>query len=261
MSAVKPILIFVPGAWHTPEAYRPTTSILERAGYTTVKVPLPSIDSESKGLGPQQNWNDDVAAIRSELVKHIEAGQNVVLIVHSYSGTVGSEACRGLGKEYREAQDLPGGVVKLVYIAAFVLDTGHSVWEGSNGNPTNDDKLSIEGDLCYAKPENAASWFYNECDADTQTALVPRLKSLAWKVFWSKVEHTAWREIPGVYLITEKDRAIPVALQEAMLDAAKGHRFDVERRHTDHSPFVSRPEVTAEVIRRAAGEAVINDAG
>jgi len=55
-------------------------------------------------------------------------------------------------------------------------------------------------------------------------------------------------------MMTEKDNAIPMAYQELQLSKAKGHKFEVVRCDTDHSPFMNRPEFTATVIRRAAGE-------
>ncbi|KAF2653173.1 hypothetical protein K491DRAFT_751978 [Lophiostoma macrostomum CBS 122681] len=47
--------------------------------------------------------------------------------VHSYSGTVGSEACKYLSKTHRESQGLAGGVISLVYLTALVLDMGHYI--------------------------------------------------------------------------------------------------------------------------------------
>ncbi|KAF2247615.1 alpha/beta-hydrolase [Trematosphaeria pertusa] len=254
MPPSKPVLVFTPGGWHTPSSFKPTTSLLEKAGYTTVGVALPTIGPELRDLTPQQGWEDDVAAIRDELLKHVEAGSDVVLISHSYSGTVGSEACRELGKAYREAQGLPGGVTKLVYLAALLMDVGHYVWEASGGKPINEETTVVRGDLSYVDKVAAVPWFYNECSPEDQAKLAHGLQSQAWKAFMSKVEHAAWREIPGVYLMTEKDQAIPMAWQEAMLAEAKGHKFEIERCDGDHSPFVSRPEATARVIRKAAGE-------
>lgn len=254
MATEKPLLVFLPGGWHTPEAYGPTTSILEKAGYTTIGISLPTIGSELKNLTPQEDWKEDVDAIRAELLKHIGKGKDIVLIAHSYSGTVASEACNGLGKANRELLGLPGGVVKLVYLAALVLDIGHYIWEANGGKPVNEQKTIMKGDLCYVDKEGAVSWFYNECSPEEQGSLSTNLQSHAWKAFMTKVEHTAWREIPGVYLMTEKDQAIPLAWQETMLNGATGHKFEIEKCDGDHSPFVSRPEITANLVRRAAGE-------
>jgi len=156
MPTQTPIVIFVPGAWHTPDCFDPTTSILQAAGYTTEGVTLPSVGSELKGITPPQDWEEDVTAIRSVLFKHIEAGSDVILVAHSYGGTVSSEACRGMGKAERKAQDLDGGVVKLVYLAAVVNDIGGSMWQQSSDHEVHGGTTFLKGDLCYTREEGAA---------------------------------------------------------------------------------------------------------
>lgn len=254
MPAVKPILVFLPGGWHAPEAFAPTTALLEKEGYLTHGVSFPTIGTELRGVAPQQNWDEDVQAIRDVVLKYADDGRDVVLITHSYSGTVGSEACRGLSKTERESQGLPGGIVKLVYLAAIALEMDRYCWEPTGGKPLNPKTTIVMGDLCFADVDEAKSWFYDECTPEQRDDLASKLQSQAWKAFMSKVTYTAWRHIPGVYLMTEKDQAIPIQWQEAMLAGLEGHKFEVERCDADHTPFVSRPEFTARVIRRAAGE-------
>jgi pimeloyl-ACP methyl ester carboxylesterase len=250
----KPILIFVPGGWHTPSTFEPTTSLLSEAGYHCISISLPTIGSELRNEPAPQNWNLDVAAIRNTLLEHIDQGRDVVLIVHSYGGTVGSEACNNLGKTHRESQGLRGGVIKLVYLTAVVMDIGHYIWEATGGKPFDAQRTVMDGDLCYAR--DTVPWFYNECTVEQQEALPNKLQSHAWKAFLSPVTYTAWRDIPGIYLMAEKDQALPFEFQKAMLDAATGHRFEIAMCDADHSSFVSRPEVVVRVIRRAAGEEV-----
>lgn len=71
----------------------------------------------------------------------------------------------------------------------------------------------------------------------------------------SKMTYPAWKDVPSTYLICEKDNAIPVERQEAM-SSQKGGKFTVVRCEEGHSPFLSRPELVARVIRKAAGETV-----
>ncbi|KAH6654985.1 Alpha/beta hydrolase fold-1 [Truncatella angustata] len=256
MPGAKPVLVFLPGGWHTPEVFAPTSTLLEKEGYTIQGVSFPTIGTELRNVQPQQSWDEDVQAVRDVLSKYSSEGRDIVLITHSYSGTVGSEACKGFARADREGHGLAGGVVKLVYLAGFILDVGTYCWEQSGGKPINPKTTIIKGDLCYAERELAKQWFYNECTPEQQQDLVSRLQSQAWKAFMSRTTYAAWRDIPGVYLITENDHAISVPWQEAMLEGAKGHRFEVVKCDADHTPFVSRPAMTARVIRRAAGELI-----
>jgi hypothetical protein len=69
------------------------------------------------------------------------------------------------------------------------------------------------------------------------------------------VPSAAWRTIPSSYLICEDDRAILVFVQEAMVKACQdgGAQMQVERIFCSHSPFLSQPDTTVEVLGRAAG--------
>ena len=69
------------------------------------------------------------------------------------------------------------------------------------------------------------------------------------------VKYAAWKHIPSTYMVCEGDQAIKLAAQEGMI-AQPGANFTVERCGSSHSPFVSMPDFTAEVVRRAAGEKI-----
>jgi pimeloyl-ACP methyl ester carboxylesterase len=61
--------------------------------------------------------------IRSELTKLVEdLGKDVMVVMHSYGGIVGTEAVHeSLAKKAREGKVLPGGVLGLLYMCAFLL--------------------------------------------------------------------------------------------------------------------------------------------
>lgn len=52
----------------------------------------------------------------------------MILVMHSYGGMVGTEAVtEEMSKIYRRKKGLKGGVVKLLYMAAFLLRKGESL--------------------------------------------------------------------------------------------------------------------------------------
>lgn len=120
----KPDFLLVPGAWHGPEAFQPTTTLLEKAGYIVHGVSLPSV-----GASPQvQSFNPDVEAVRTALEKLLSAGKDVVIIMHSYGGVVGSEALAEYVKTLEKGQkDGHGKVKQIVFVCAFVLPEGGSL--------------------------------------------------------------------------------------------------------------------------------------
>jgi pimeloyl-ACP methyl ester carboxylesterase len=69
----------------------------------------------------------DAALVRGQLDQLLEEGKEVVLILHSYGGVVGTEAAAGLGLKARQKNGQTGGVIGLFYMAAFILAKGESL--------------------------------------------------------------------------------------------------------------------------------------
>ena len=156
MSQVKPTIVFVPGAWHTSACYSAVASILEAAVYTTKMVDLKSVGGE-----PIPGFEPDVEVIRSAMESACDADQDVVLFMHSYSGVPGSEAVKNLDKASRRKGGKKGGVVHLVYCAAFVLPVGAYLKAPPNESFSWHDVEDNEMVVHAMTPEKI---FYNDLD-------------------------------------------------------------------------------------------------
>jgi hypothetical protein len=116
-----PTIIFVPGLWEGPTVFEKVTSILQSQGYTTQAASLVSTGTTSPG---NPTMNDDIANIRSTISKVVEAEQEVLLVLHSAGGFLGSAAFEGLTTKARKEKGMKGGVVKILFIAAGILPLG-----------------------------------------------------------------------------------------------------------------------------------------
>ena len=116
----KPTFLLVPGAWHKPDIYSTVANMLREHGYPAVELPLPSAGA----MPPHMNFDADVESIRACITELVEEGKDVVLVVHSYTGMPGAEACKGLGKQERQHKGLKGGIIRLVFIMAYAMDEG-----------------------------------------------------------------------------------------------------------------------------------------
>lgn len=120
-----PTILLVHGAWHTPRAYEPLTRALEARNFKTICPLLPSCNP---ALPPTHSLAEDVSLIRSIATRLIEdEGQEVVAIAHSYGGVVVTDALAGLGWAQKSKEGKNGGVVNLVYLAAFIPRAGQSL--------------------------------------------------------------------------------------------------------------------------------------
>lgn len=117
-----PVVVIVPGSWHRPKHYQRLIDELEKSGYEAVGVTLPSVDSSP----PVSSWQQDAEAVRQIILKYLDAGRDVITLAHSFGGVPMSEGVKGLGKQEREAQGLPGGVARLMYMCAMALPKGQT---------------------------------------------------------------------------------------------------------------------------------------
>jgi pimeloyl-ACP methyl ester carboxylesterase len=116
MSAEKPVIIFVHGAWHQLMHYEQFLRSLRNKGYTVVSPELPSCSDNV----PTNPTEADIELIRTESRKLVEDGKEVVAIAHSYGGIVMTEAVYGLGIKERTRKGLQGGIRTLIYNTAFL---------------------------------------------------------------------------------------------------------------------------------------------
>jgi pimeloyl-ACP methyl ester carboxylesterase len=126
----KPTVIFVPGAWHTPESFALVAAHLKDAGYEYTDVDKPSVSLSAPYI---QSFEPDVEAVRKEVLAASDAGNDVVLVMHSYGGIPGSAAAKGLSKEDREKEGKKGGIIGLVYISSFAIEEGQSLISAAGG--------------------------------------------------------------------------------------------------------------------------------
>lgn len=271
--AVKPDFIIVPGAWHSPEAFKPTSVLLEKAGYTLHGVPLASFGASP----PLQNFDPDVKVIRDTVNKVLSSGKDVVIVYHSYGSVPGSEALVDYLKDLESKTKKRGwgNVQRLVFCCAFVLPEGGSLmaalqskdlpWFIKNVcllpvliHPKNFPWLTIRGEKGdEVMPDTPEKIFYNDLSAEEAEPYISALKPHSYKTFLSQQSVAPWKVIPSTYIVCENDQAIPLPAQEGMLGMAHQMAptsFDaIERCGASHSPFISQPGWLSEKLIKAAG--------
>lgn len=216
-------MVLVHGAFHGPWCFDPLVEELATRGIQTrcPELPLTSLA-------------DDAAEVTALLDR---CDGPVTLLGHSYGGAVVTVA---------------GGhpqVERLVYLAALAPDSG----EGASGGPVEIGEAfisslrpSADGRLEVA-PELAPAAFYPDVDADTAAALAAKLRPGAAGLPHETVERAAWRDRPTAYVVCDADPILLPASQRALAARTGG---DVHEIPGDHSPFVARPALLADLLAR-----------
>lgn len=120
----KPTILFVPGLWEGPTVFSQVITSLSSLGYPTQTAPLLSTGTRSPG---NPSMKDDETFIRSVVQKLVEDEEKeIVMVMHSAGGFLGSGAIEGLGLKKRAEEGKKGGVRKLVFLCAGIAPVGHT---------------------------------------------------------------------------------------------------------------------------------------
>lgn len=133
VAAARPALVIVPGNFSLPRFWSAIQRSVEDKGYPVEVVPLQS--SREERIDPAPGLADDVKEAQLVLNKHINQGKDVVMLMHSYGGMVGTEATRGLSRNEREKAGLKGGITRLIFLAAIFAPPGKSTRGLYEANP------------------------------------------------------------------------------------------------------------------------------
>ena len=131
-SKVMPAIVLVHGAWHVPAIYTDFIQQLEKAGFSVSCPLLPTCD-ETKRL--TANMYSDAEIVRTLVTSLLDKSLEVVMLLHSYGGAVGTEAIKGLSTHERADKGLSGGVTHLIYMCGFLLQVGECVGGASLPRP------------------------------------------------------------------------------------------------------------------------------
>jgi pimeloyl-ACP methyl ester carboxylesterase len=232
----RPTIVLEHGAFADAASWDGVVTRLQRAGYPVVAA-----------ANPLRGPATDAAYLRS-IVDHIDGP--VVLVGHSYGGTVISQAAAGL----------EGKVKALVYIAAFLPDVGESSLGLTNKFPGSTLGEAIEsvnytlpdgsqGADVYIKADKFRDQFAADVPADKARLMAAGQRPIAAAALEEKSTKAAWLTIPSWSLVTTEDLNIPVAAQRYM-SARAGARTTVI--DASHAVSVSRPDAVARIVERAA---------
>lgn len=131
----RPIIVLIPGAWHTTESFLPLITQLSLDSYPTIAISLPSASAHPG----HQSLDPDVAYVRNVIKTLVDAEKEVVVVMHSGGGLSGSEAVQGLSVQCQKDRKKNGGVVKLVYIGILLPSAGSTMAEIFQRAVTADD--------------------------------------------------------------------------------------------------------------------------
>ncbi|MEU9336586.1 alpha/beta hydrolase [Streptomyces sp. NPDC048290] len=231
----KPTVVLVHGAFADSTSWNGVMRRLRHDGYPVVAV-----------ANPLRSLSGDSAYLKDVLA---DIGGPVVLVGHSYGGSVISNAATG-----------SKNVKALVYLAAFLPEKGESATDLSGKFPgstlgealrsvpfTNPD--GSQGTDLYIQNDKFRHQFAADVPRDETDLMALTQRPVTAAALAEGAAEPAWKTIPSWNLIATRDLNIPARTQEFMAERAGAHTTEVR---SSHAVSVSHPGKVTEVIEDAA---------
>ncbi|ORY17765.1 Alpha/beta hydrolase fold-1 [Clohesyomyces aquaticus] len=254
MSNALPTIVLVHGAWHTPPNYQSFNDALTAAGFSVYCPHLPSCNNNSP---PSASLTEDVGAVRKVVEQRVEAGELVLMIMHSYGGIVGTNAVTDrLLRSTRATNGQPGGVIHLLYQCAYLLQPGASVMDickAAGFFPLWDQYINnFEDGTSF--PIDPAAMFLGGVEPAVVDAAIPHLVRSPLSAFDAPSGSDCWKKLPVTYVLTAKDGAVPTPYQDIMIERAERDGVLIRKEYYDtcHSVFISKKKEMVDLALQAA---------
>jgi pimeloyl-ACP methyl ester carboxylesterase len=216
--------VFVHGGWHDGWSWHLVRELLDARGVPSVALDLP------------MTTLDRDAAVLSDALAAIEG--DAIVVSHSWGGSVAT----------------------LGAIAAVVTEAGHPTLSPPasapvKGRETLRPKVIIETDTTtIIDREVSLAAFYHDVEPSLARQAASRLRPFQ-KTGYAVIETdavAAWRTIPTTYVVCAQDRMIHPDNQREMAAAAGA---EIVEWPSSHSPFLSHPDLVADLVARRAESA------
>ncbi|CAG5138378.1 uncharacterized protein ALTATR162_LOCUS334 [Alternaria atra] len=256
-----PTILIIPGGWHKPESYTKLHHALTSAGF---KVHIPELPSTNGSRPPDANLTNDTAHVRATAEQIIKNGDELIVLMHSYGGQIGTNALSGLSITSRRNAGLEGGVRELVYMSAYAVSEGKSMidmvrhFDHESLIPLAfdfaDDMTCVSRDPKILLVGADSGLPDNEVEKYVET-LVRWNGQCMYDALTT--ERCAWRDIPVTYIHTTKDMTIPYEYQKWLVEGMRkeGVWVHTATLETGHCPNLTATEGVVDVLRKVvAGE-------
>jgi pimeloyl-ACP methyl ester carboxylesterase len=237
----KPTIVLVHGAWSDISAWKEVTPILEAKGIKVLAVNLPGHGSDTTSFA-----NITLQSYVDAVKNTIGDAKNVTLVGHSMAGIVISQV----------AEDMPGSIDKLIYLAAYLPANGQSLLDLAKTDAGSHVGKFLQIDQATASAgigkDGAVDIFVADASKSVQDKFANGVNADPLVPFVSPVtlSEKNFGSIEKVYIHTANDHAISYPAQQEMVKNGQ-----VKKNHTlssSHTPFISMPDQLAAILIKEA---------
>ncbi len=236
MGIIEPkTFVLVHAAWLGGWAWKQVSDLLQKEGHTVLTPDLPGHGSNLQDSGTITL--DSYVQTLSQVIEQVDGP--VVLVGHSFTGVPISQV----------GERLPDQVAKLVYIAAALLPNGVSFLQAVEGvtdsEMLNNLVFSEDGETVTVKDEARHHALAHDVPLEAFQAALPNMVPEPTAPLGNPLVLSSerWGRIPRYYIECTEDRAVSLAVQQAM--CANVGVEKVYSLASSHSPLFSCPDKLA----------------
>ena len=230
-------VILVHGAWSDVSAWQAVTPLLKAHGHEVIEVNLPGHGADTTSFA-SITLNSYVEAVKTAIGER----KNVVLVGHSMAGIVISQV----------AEDIPGQINKLIYLAAYLPQNGESLLALAKTDADSHVPKYLQIDqnngAAGISREGVIDVFAADAPAEVGKYIAEHIRPEPLVPLDTRVQLTAanFGKVAKVYVYTANDHTVGPKLQHLMVAKAKlSKTYSLESSHT---PFISMPGKVADII-------------
>jgi pimeloyl-ACP methyl ester carboxylesterase len=221
--------VLIHGAWLGAWCWNSTKALLEKAGHHVIAIDLPGHGDDQTPVA-SITLDTFVDRVGQTLTAQSEP---VILVGHSMGGIVLSQT----------AEKYPDSIERLVYVAAYLLQSGESLLQV--GNTDADSQIGPyllpdpDRGLIGIRPEALKDIFLHDCPAAVVAEAEKRLRPdlIVPQTTPLSLTDGNFGRVPRTYITTKFDRVVSPSLQQRMFTALPCDR--VLEIAAGHCPFAA----------------------
>ncbi|KAK1381093.1 putative methylesterase 11, chloroplastic [Heracleum sosnowskyi] len=233
------------GAW----CWYKSMALLREAGFDVDAVDLTGSGIDSTDSNSITSFAQYVKPL-VDFIENLSEGQKVILVGHDFGGACVSNVM----------EMFPSKVSKAIYIAAAMLTSGKSTLSTYQEQPSSDVMQQAQK-FIYANgkdhPPTSISLdktlltdlLYNESPAKDAILASMSMRPMPFAPIMHKLtlSEANYGSIQRFYIKTDEDFAVPVTLQEFMINSNPPEKV-FQIKGSDHSPFLSKPQALHRIL-------------
>ncbi|KAI0144822.1 hypothetical protein BJ166DRAFT_565924 [Pestalotiopsis sp. NC0098] len=243
-------IVIVPAASAVPLIYEQVIDGVVANRFDIQALYIPSVGLVGNGVreGSPPTMYDDAAFIAGQVNDLADAGRDILLVMHSYGGTAGTQSAQGLSKIERQKQGKTGGIVGLAYMTCLVPELGKPASSRAT-TPPKDAKplMAMGGDGWFYYPDASlvATRVFSDMPFEEGLKWGKELVKHSAASFGSPLTYAGYKDLPVSYLVCEDDLSITAETQRSQIDMIEresGNTVDVTSIQAGHVPPISAPQ-------------------